>query len=1389
MKLKFKAGLAALLSSTAFILLISVLGVWLFGVEAALESLQAEKLGELDSLEGRYSDDVIVLNDTTPQRAEYLAGRFGADLRISKDGRYASLRLPEGIGIRDIYEDDENRIFLSDMLADVRINPTDSYVGDTQVSDRMNFSFLDYGEIDSHTTGEGVTVCIIDTGLDYTHPHFDNASISEYSYNATTDTVVAGEEDMSAIYDGKYGHGTAVAGVITSIARDVELLIIKIELNSDGSMSYSDLQQGLSYAIGIEGVDVINMSWGSFGDEDYYVSLIEEAEQKGITCVAATGNDSSKDKACAPASIPYVVAVGALGKDSLKLAYYSNYYADVVAPGSYLLPAIPNAGNSFEDYDTFEGTSFASPAVAAAFALARSYYPDASHKELETMLFNTCRDIGPMEGYDYGSGYGAIQISEFILTEQVTESHSHKSATAYEVYKNGLPVIRPDAIEVHGMEYSRIPYGTNVSLPIRQVDIYGFEAEDYFGDYFNMGGGRFSYDSTVNFAIVKDKIGADNIRLEYDFEVTEAGVYEFVFLVGGGVYQSDSQNSKKELGFAYRINGGSLYQINCSREKGVATLMDGSDFVYGYSLDLIADEESRDYYQAAYYYNITAELPAGANTISIHPMVTSYYGDGFRTGENSVDFMGFYVQRPITEEEFNSYEYTEKREARDEVTTGLSFSTANGTSNGCVVGLGSSKNRRPIIPSVSPAGAVVCGIDNEGFCSSNITDITIPDTVKTVGERAFENCDYLSDVILPESAEVIGEKAFNGCAALRSVTNGKGGGSLEVGASAFASCDRLQTVSLSSESTKIAQYAFYNCVSLKSADLSLGLSELGTGAFSGCGSLREVTLADTLKVINPETFADCTSILTFNIPKSTTKICEKAFYKCTSLKELSIPSGIIAIEKMAFSDSAELKLVRLNSTLTANLFSSDSSCGGLSSLVLTILIPEGVTLPAEVTATFDIINEVNFGSERLKAYSKHTHTWQKTETEPTPCVADGFVGEVCTECGLKSGSTVDRHCRVEITDIDACQKMLVCRDCGDISSITPMHSFDEGTVKAPDCTNGGYTLYECTVCGLKEKTDYSEALGHTEGDEIKENYKAPNCTDEGTYDAVVYCTVCEKELARVKKTEAALGHLFGTEWTVDSLPTCTLAGSKSHHCVRCNEKSEITEIPAYGHTFDNWYKKASPTCTKSGVEERRCRSCYIYEQREIEPLGHKEAAAITENLRAPTCTEGGSYDTVVYCSACGVLLSRNTTTDAALGHDLKYLSDNNATYTEDGTETAVCPRCGYKDTVTVEGSALGLDAKFKDDFAAMTKDADKATRYAELTALVKLYSSLSDEEKRRVESEYTELIRHVRIFNAEARSANDALCESVEISVSPIARLWFAFMAALWLVIKKTFLI
>ncbi|MBQ3616844.1 MAG: leucine-rich repeat protein, partial [Bacteroidales bacterium] len=119
-------------------------------------------------------------------------------------------------------------------------------------------------------------------------------------------------------------------------------------------------------------------------------------------------------------------------------------------------------------------------------------------------------------------------------------------------------------------------------------------------------------------------------------------------------------------------------------------------------------------------------------------------------------------------------------------------------------------------------------------------DITIPESVTAIGDKAFFNCKSLTSVTIPESVTSIGSDAFFNCTSLTSVTIPESVTS--IGKSAFSSCSSLTSVTIPEGVTAIGKGAFDVCTSLTSVTIPEGVTSIGDYAFIGCSSVENVYL-------------------------------------------------------------------------------------------------------------------------------------------------------------------------------------------------------------------------------------------------------------------------------------------------------------------------------------------------------------------------------------------------------------------------------------------------------------------------------------------------------------------------------------------------------------------
>ncbi|HLV59316.1 MAG TPA: S8 family serine peptidase [Natronosporangium sp.] len=261
----------------------------------------------------------------------------------------------------------------------------------------------------SHSTGSGITVAVVDSGVDASHDELSGR-------------VLAGADFVDGSTDGRtdpVGHGTAVASLIagsrSGLAPDATILPVRVLDEENRYRSASTVAEGVIWAVR-HGADVINLSLGGAGRSPTLRAAIDMAMAHDVVIVACTGNlkDDEHVQVWYPAREPGVIAVAGLTWSADGPAHWERSVTGretVLAAPALLIAAAPGDG-----YRQVQGTSFSAALVTAAAALVRARWPEAPAGEVVYRLVTTADDLGE-PGRDRLYGFGMVDPVEALTAE------------------------------------------------------------------------------------------------------------------------------------------------------------------------------------------------------------------------------------------------------------------------------------------------------------------------------------------------------------------------------------------------------------------------------------------------------------------------------------------------------------------------------------------------------------------------------------------------------------------------------------------------------------------------------------------------------------------------------------------------------------------------------------------------------------------------------------------------------------------------------------------------------------------------------------------------------------------------------------------------------------
>ena len=603
-----------------------------------------------------------------------------------------------------------------------------------------------------------------------------------------------------------------------------------------------------------------------------------------------------------------------------------------------------------------------------------------------------------------------------------------------------------------------------------------------------------------------------------------------------------------------------------------------------------------------------------------------------------------------------------------------------------------------------------------------INRILIENGITEIGNNAFYACPA-KEVSIPGSVQRIGNGAFWACINLEELSIPNEDASIEP--NAFYECSALETLNLPAKLSVLPYRAVYRCESLEIINLPATLTTIGDEVFSGCQSLTDfrlaeantayavyngalytkdlktlicypaqkssLSLSDNLEQIKPYAFDYCVNLTTISLPESVTTIGNYAFMYCNALETVTVPGNVTRININCFLQSTNVQVVTFMS-------SSTSVIGNYSS--------NGYSPNMHFFAHEDSSAQ-KYATEKSIPFTA-IHFLTPVDAKPATCSTNGNTAYwICSDCDAvfsdEAGTmetTADaviipvHHSLTKTNAVPATcttagnSAYWTCGSCGRFFSdaegtdeinenswiIPAGHTLTKTDAVGATCSSeGSIDYWTCSVCkeifsdedGTTEITadaTVTKKLPHTEGSPVREGIIDATCTAEGSYDEVVYCSVCHEKISTTPKTIEKKAHTPAAAVVENRIEaSCQVTGSYDEvvYCSVCGEKisSETKTIAKLAHTpaaaVEENRIEASCRATGSYDEVVYCSVCrekISSETKTIAKLAHTPAAAVEENRIEASCQATGSYDEVVYCSVCGEKISSETKTIAKPAH-------------------------------------------------------------------------------------------------------------------------------------------
>ena len=536
-------------------------------------------------------------------------------------------------------------------------------------------------------------------------------------------------------------------------------------------------------------------------------------------------------------------------------------------------------------------------------------------------------------------------------------------------------------------------------------------------------------------------------------------------------------------------------------------------------------------------------------------------------------------------------------------------------------------------------------------CSA-LTSIAIPDSVKFLGDWVFKDCSALTEIALPDGIESIGYEVLDNSGYCNNENNWDGD-VLYVGKYLVQANSTISgAYAIKSGTVLIAYAAFDNCYSLTGITIPDSVISIGDDAFDACKGLTSITIPDGITSIGDNVFRGCSALTNITIPESVTSIGDSAFSSCTSLTSITIPNSVTSIGDQAFYFCSSLKSLHIPASVThigSGILNYDS------------------TYICSSTQNCYAYNYAKANGIEFKLCSGHDDESVLTslKVKTLPDKTEYYVGDTLNTTGLTLTATYSNGTTKTISSGFTCSPSTLTATGN--KTITVSYG---GKTCTFNVTVQNNVLETIEVRTLPDKTDYfvGDTLDAT-GLTLTATYS------NGTTKTISSGFTCSPTAFSATGTQTVTVTYGGKTCTFEVSVEKDTGEYTVTYMVNGSRYAKYTVIagdpvpaPAVnpivdGMTFEGWSPEIASTMPRKNLVYTAVFHSHSY---------------VASTLTQPTCTQHG---TTFHSCSCG---KNYTETVAALGHSWSSWSTVvDASANSNGQKMRVCSRCGAEEYAVI----------------------------------------------------------------------------------------------------------